>query len=145
MGPGAALSQARVMQAHRPIESLLPPLPTLPRSPKGDLVVRPTPFESSLIQAPLGSNPMHHLLSGYRASLTAVRGGAGRACVCVCLCVCVCVCVCVFVRVCLCVCVCACVCVYVCVCVSVCLSVCARDCVCMWVSLLRSLVLIAHP
>ena len=39
----------------------------------GDLIVRPTPFESSLIQAPLGSNPLHHLLSGYQASLTAVR------------------------------------------------------------------------
>jgi hypothetical protein len=41
--------------------------------PAGDLVVRPTPFESSLIQTPLGSNPLHHLLSGYRAALTAVR------------------------------------------------------------------------
>ena len=42
-----------------------------PPSP-GDLIVRPTPFESSLIQAPLGSNPLHHLLSGYQGSMTAV-------------------------------------------------------------------------
>lgn len=43
---------------------------TRPRA--GDLIVRPTPFESSLVQAPFGSNPLHHLLDGYRASLTAV-------------------------------------------------------------------------
>ncbi|GBF87966.1 hypothetical protein Rsub_00678 [Raphidocelis subcapitata] len=41
----------------------------------GDLIVRPTPFESSLVQAPLGSNPLHHLLAGYQASLTAVALG----------------------------------------------------------------------
>ena len=38
----------------------------------GDLVVRPAPLESSLLQMPFGSNPMHHLLAGYQASMSAV-------------------------------------------------------------------------
>lgn len=38
----------------------------------GDLVVRPGPLESSLLQLPMGSNPMHHLLAAYQASLTAI-------------------------------------------------------------------------
>ncbi|KAF6262015.1 hypothetical protein COO60DRAFT_1699568 [Scenedesmus sp. NREL 46B-D3] len=41
----------------------------------GDMVVRPIPLESSMLQAPLGSNPIHHLLASYQASLTAVALG----------------------------------------------------------------------
>lgn len=32
----------------------------------GDMVVRPVPLESSLLQMPLGSNPLHHLLASYQ-------------------------------------------------------------------------------
>lgn len=32
----------------------------------GDMVVRPVPLESSLLQMALGSNPLHHLLSSYQ-------------------------------------------------------------------------------
>ncbi|KAF8063676.1 TIC20-V [Scenedesmus sp. PABB004] len=46
----------------------------------GDMVVRPTPLESSLLQIPLCSHPLHHLLASYqaRAGAGATDGGAAR-------------------------------------------------------------------
>ena len=32
----------------------------------GDIVVRPTPLEASMLQAAWGSNPLHHLLQSYQ-------------------------------------------------------------------------------
>jgi hypothetical protein len=46
----------------------------------GDIVVRPTPLEASMLQAAWGSNPLHHLLQSYQVCAEKGLRRAARDC-----------------------------------------------------------------